>query len=77
VIGFILNVPAGGGFPYAYVDAASFNVSDMSYLGRPYLKSNVHDWAFAYVSPDNDMLGIVASFGGGNLTRLYPGSAVG
>jgi hypothetical protein len=77
VIGFIWNVPAGGGFPYAYVDAASFNVSDMSYLGRPYLKSNVHDWAFAYVSPDNDMLGIVAAFGGGNLTRLYPGSAVG
>jgi hypothetical protein len=77
VIGFIWNVPAGGGFPYAYVDAASFNVSDMSYLGRPYLKSNDHDWAFAYVSPDNDMLGIVAAFGGGNLTRLYPGSAVG
>jgi hypothetical protein len=77
VIGFIWNVPAGGGFPYAYVDAASFNVSDMTYLGRPYLKSNLHDWAFAYVSPDNDMLGIVAAFGGGNLTRLYPGSAVG
>ena len=77
VIGFIWNVPAGGGFPYAYVDAASFNVSDMTYLGRPYLKSNDHDWAFAYVSPDNNMLGIVAAFGGGNLTRLYPGSAVG
>jgi hypothetical protein len=77
VIGFIWNVPAGGGFPYAYVDAATFNVSDMTYIGRPYLKSNVHDWAFAYVSPDRGMLGIVASFGGGNLTGLYPGSAVG
>jgi hypothetical protein len=77
VIGFIWNVPAGGGFPYTYVNAATFDVSNMTYLGRPYLKSNNHDWAFAYVSPDKDMVGIVAAFGGGNSARLYPGSAVG
>lgn len=77
IIGFLWNVPAGERFPYTHVDAASFNASDMSYIGRPYLWGKDHVWAFASVYPDKDMLGIVAAFGGGNISRLYPGSAVG
>ena len=76
-IGFLWNVPAGGDFPYTYVDAAIFNSSDMTYLARPSLWSEDHAWAYAFASPDKDKLGIVAAFGGGNTSRLYPGSAVG
>jgi hypothetical protein len=77
VIGFLWNVPSGGDFPYSHVDAASFNTTDMRYLGRPYLWSENHDWMFAYVSPDKDRLGIVAAFGGGNVSTTYPSAAVG
>jgi hypothetical protein len=77
IIGFLWNVPAGGDFHYTYVDGASFNSSDMSYMGRPYLRSEDHEWAFAFVSPDKDKLGIVAAFGGGNISRLFPGIAMG
>jgi hypothetical protein len=77
IIGFLWNVPAGGDFPYTYVDAATFNSSDMTYLARPSLWSEDHAWAYAFASPDKDKLGIVAAFGGGNVSKLYPGSAVG
>jgi hypothetical protein len=77
IIGFLWNVPAGGDFPYTYVDAATFNSSDMTYLARPSLWSEDHAWAYAFSSPDKDKLGIVAAFGGGNASKLSPGSAVG
>lgn len=77
IIGFLWNVPAGGEFPYSYVNGATFDATDLQYLERPSLWSTNYDWMYANTYPDNDRLGIVAAYGGGNINTLYPSSAVG
>lgn len=77
IIGFLWNVPAGGEFPYSYVNGATFSTTNLYYLKRPALWSPNHDWMYANTYPDNDVLGIAAAYGGGNIDTSYPSSAVG
>jgi F5/8 type C domain-containing protein len=66
-VGFIWMASAGNGFPWPYLNAATFKLSGMTYLGSPYLWSQDHAWTYGFVSPNNKGdLGIVAFFGGGN-----------
>jgi hypothetical protein len=75
IIGFVWNVDKGGGFPWPYVDAATFRANDTEYLGRPLLWSKDFAWQYAFVSPDSKgNLGMVATFGG---NKTNPSVAVG
>jgi hypothetical protein len=51
-VGFFWSVGAGGGFPMAYVNAATFKESDLSYKGRPYIWSSKYAWAWAAAYPN-------------------------
>lgn len=75
-IGFIWIAAQGNGFPWPYLNAAEFKISNgMTYFGRPYLWSSDKAWMYGFVSPNAyGDLGIVASVGGRN---LYPSVAVG
>jgi len=73
-IGFFWNVPSGNRFPYPYINAATFDKRDLTYLSRPYIWSPNHAWLYAAASPSTDQLGIVAFYGGGS---FYPSIAAG
>jgi F5/8 type C domain len=76
-IGFIWIADKGNGFPWPYLNAADFKISDggMTYFGRPYLWSSDKAWMYGFVSPNvQGDLAIVASVGGRD---LYPSVAVG
>jgi hypothetical protein len=75
-IGFIWNAAQGNGFPWPYLNAAVFKISDdMTYSGRPYLWSSDKAWMYGFVSPNvHGDLALVASVGG---RGLYPSMAVG
>jgi hypothetical protein len=66
---------AGNGFPWPYLNAAKFRLSDMTYLESPYLWSPDHAWMYGSVSPNSrGDLGIVAFYGGG---KVNPSLAIG
>jgi hypothetical protein len=80
-IGFFWNADRGGQsvhgatFPWPYINAATFNVNNMSYQGRPYLWSP--DFAFLYGSGSTNNrgdVGIEITYGGGD---RYPSLAAG
>jgi hypothetical protein len=71
-VGFLWNVIGGNGFRYPYIDAATFNLNAMVYVGRPYLWSQSHAWMYGDVSPNQQGLGLAAFYGGG---RYYPSLA--
>ncbi|HET7391700.1 MAG TPA: discoidin domain-containing protein, partial [Nitrososphaeraceae archaeon] len=74
-IGFMWMASAGNGFPWPYLNAAKFRLSDMTYLERPYLWSPDHAWMYGSVSPNSkEDLGIVAFYGGG---KVNPSLAIG
>lgn len=75
-IGFVWNAAQGNGFPWPYLNAAVFKISDdMTYSGRPYLWSSDKAWMYGFVSPNvHGDLAIVASVGG---RGLYPSMAIG
>jgi hypothetical protein len=69
IVGFLWNVISGNGFRYPYIDAATFGVNSMAYIGRPYLWSQSHAWMYGDSSPNQQGLGLSAFYGGG---RFYP-----
>jgi len=74
-IGFMWMASAGNGFPWPYLNAAKFRLSDMTYLESPYLWSPDHAWMYGSVSPNSKGdLGIVAFYGGG---KVNPSLAIG
>lgn len=74
-IGFFWNVMQGGGFPYPYINAATFRESDKSYTGRPLIWNSNYAFLYGDAAPDNrGHLGISLFWGGGS---YYPNHAVG
>lgn len=64
VIGFFWNVREGSGFPWPYVNAATFRESDRAYLGRPFIWWDTNAWLYASASPNKrGHLGIAAWWG--------------
>jgi hypothetical protein len=75
VVGFFWNVKEGGGFNYPYVESATFNQSDLTYLGRPYIWNSAHAFQYASVGPNRrGDVGIGVHYLGGG---LYPYFCVG
>ncbi len=53
VVGFLWHAAAGNGFPFPYVEAATFSeTNNFAYLGRPFIWSNNGAWHYPYVSPN-------------------------
>ncbi|MCZ7394654.1 MAG: hypothetical protein ABOK23_01145 [Candidatus Methanoperedens sp.] len=74
-IGFFWNVKQGNGFPYPYIEAATFKESDKSYVGRPSIWSPNFAYQYGAAAPDSrGHLGISVFWGGGS---YYPSHAVG
>jgi hypothetical protein len=75
VVGWYWNAKQGAGFPYPYINAATFRDSDLAYIGRPFLWSSAVAWMYGFMAPrPNGDLGIVAFYGGGS---YYPNFAAG
>lgn len=64
-IGFLWHAAAGNGFPFPYVEAATFREDrDFERLGRPYIWSRGGTWHYPFVSPNaRGDLGVIAYFG--------------
>ena len=76
VIGFYWNVKQGGGFPYPYINAATFRESDRLYLSRPYIWYSGGAWMYGAAAPNiRGDLGIAALIAGGSVG--YPRFQVG
>lgn len=61
-------------FPYPYIDGAVFDLGDdFRYVARPYVWNTDHAWSYASSSPNLNLLGIAAFYGGG---KYYPGENV-
>ena len=75
VIGFFWNAKQGGGFPYPYVNAATFYESTINYKNRPYIWSSNFAWHYAYASPNaRGDLGIATwLMGNGRYPKFYVG----
>jgi hypothetical protein len=53
VVGFLWQATAGNGFPFPYIEAATFSERDnFSYIGRPYIWSANGAWHYPFVSPN-------------------------
>jgi hypothetical protein len=66
-VGWYWNAKQGSGFPFPYVNAATFQESTMSYIGRPLMWSGSVAWMYAYMAPRaNGDLGVLAYYGGGS-----------
>jgi hypothetical protein len=75
VVGFFWNVAQGGGFPYPYVESATFTESSLAYSTRPYIWWSGNAYQYASASPNvNGDLGIgVFGLGGGSYPNFYLG----
>jgi hypothetical protein len=75
VVGFFWTVQQGAGFPFPYVNAATFDAQTLAYLGRPAIWSNAGAWVYGGAAPNRyGALGIGAYFiGGGTYPQLYAG----
>jgi hypothetical protein len=52
-VGFLWHARAGNGFPFPYVEAATFSErNNFAYLGRPFIWSQNGAWHYPFVSPD-------------------------
>lgn len=61
-------------FPYPYVDGAVFDLSDdLKYVAKPVIWSPDHAWSYGSASPNVNLLGMAAFYGGG---KYYPGENV-
>lgn len=68
IIGFYWNVKQGGGFPYPYINAATFRESDKAYLSRPYIWYSGGAWMYGAAAPNiRGDLGIAALIAGGSV----------
>jgi hypothetical protein len=66
-VGFFWNAGAGSGFPYPYINAATFSETDLQYLSRPYIWNENYAWLYPHASPNlRGHLALTAFFGGGN-----------
>ncbi len=73
VVEFHWNAGKGAGLAYPYINAATFQESGMTYLGRPSIWSPSFAWAYGFASPSADGdIGTVAFWGGGS---YYPSIA--
>lgn len=74
-IGFFWNVREGGGFPYPYVNAATFFENSQAYKDRPYIWSstNAYQWASASPNERGDLGISVYYFGACCYPRAYAG----
>ena len=74
-VGFFWNAAAGSGFPYPYVNAATFDARTLAYESRPYIWNRNHAWAWAAAYPnERGDLGISSWLMGGGLNpELYVG----
>jgi hypothetical protein len=81
VIGFFWNANEqttyenGTTFDLPYIDAATFkitsNISNSTYLGRPYLWNPNFAWLYGYASPnEKGDVAVVAFYGGNELNRI-------
>jgi len=61
-IGFLWNVREGGGFPYPYIDAVTFDEETLSVTGRPMLWDSKCAWQYGATAPSGDGLGIAAFY---------------
>jgi hypothetical protein len=53
VVGFLWHARAGKGFPFPYIEAATFNQEkNFAYLGRPNIWSKNGAWHYPFVSPN-------------------------
>jgi hypothetical protein len=76
VIGFFWNVKEGGGFPYPYINAATFKESDKSVLGRPYIFNTGYAFQYGAAAPNaRGDIGIACFVEGGS--QGYPRLVVG
>ncbi|HYY57508.1 MAG TPA: hypothetical protein VE842_09250 [Pyrinomonadaceae bacterium] len=68
VIGFFWNVRQGGGFPYPYINAATFRESDKLYLARPYIYNTGFAFQYGAAAPNiRGDLGIALLAAGGSI----------
>jgi hypothetical protein len=77
-ITFFWNAGQGGDFQFPHIDAATFRITDMAYVGRPILWSSEHAWVYGFAHPnpkDNSKVGITAFAGSGSIP--YPSIGVG
>jgi len=75
IIGFFWNVAQGGGFPYPYINAATFRESDLIYLARPYISSSSNAYQYGAAAPNTrGDLGVAALAAGGSVG--YPQFAI-
>jgi len=76
IIGFLWNAGQGNGFPYPYVNIATFRQSDFGFLSNPKLWNQNIAYMFGFAHPSNlpGELGLVAIYGGG---LFYPSIAAG
>ncbi len=69
-VGFMWHARAGNGFPYPYLEAATFDEEDMTYIGRPYVWNGSGTWHYPFISPNaRGDLGLTAYFGS---SSTYP-----
>jgi hypothetical protein len=75
LVGFFWVAAMGGSFPMPYLDAATFQESDLARVGRPYIWSKNYAWAWAGAYPnERGDVGIAAwRMGGGRYPELYAG----
>lgn len=75
-VGFLWNAKQGGGFPYPYVEGATFDTENLNYTGRISWWNS--DYAFEYPSVSPNLrgdLGVSFDWGGG--VDMYPNHGVG
>lgn len=74
-VGFFWTVAQGAGFPYPYVNSATFNRTTFAYTGRPYIWSGGAAWIYGGAAPNvRADLGIAAYYvGGGIYPYIYVG----
>jgi len=59
-VGFLWNVREGGGFPYPYINAVTFDQEALLVTGRPMLWDSKCAWHYGAAAPDGEGLGIAA-----------------
>jgi hypothetical protein len=76
IVGFLWNAKQGSGFPYPYVNVATFRESSLTFLSNPKMWNPNFAFMFGFASPNGipGELGIVTVYGG---NQLYPSIAAG
>ncbi len=61
-VGFLWNVREGGGFPYPYINAVTFDAATLLVTGRPMLWDNKCAWQYGATAPNGPDLGVAAFY---------------